>query len=148
VFEVLKTSVADYRNVILYNAAIGASDGTVSFYRQNNFDPANPVQNSMSGSIFQNHQAANSGSPIFVAQIGILTFLKTIGKRIDLMKIDIEGAEVPLLETLLESSLIDQISVIRVETHEHCLPELVERTHAIRQRAKRLTSPKINMNWH
>jgi FkbM family methyltransferase len=148
VFEALKSSVAMYQNVILYNAAIGSSDGTVSFYRQRDFDPADPVRNSIGASTFQTHQGINGDTPICVPQIGILTFLKAIGKHIDLMKVDIEGAEVPMLETLIESPLIDQISVMLVETHEHCIPELVERTDAIRQKARRLISAKIDMNWH
>ena len=148
VFEALKSSVVSYQNVILYNAAIGPSDGTVSFYRQRDFDPTDPVRKSEGASTFQNHRDVNNDTSICVPQIGILTFLKTIGKRIDLMKVDIEGAEVPMLETLIESPLIDQISVMLVETHEFCLPELAERTDAIRQKARRLISTKIDMNWY
>jgi hypothetical protein len=61
---------------------------------------------------------------------------------------DIEGSEVPVLETLLASPLSNEVSVILVETHEHVLPNLVERTFALRQRAAKISQPAINMDWH
>ena len=53
-----------------------------------------------------------------------------------------------MLETLLSSSLAQNISVMLVETHEHVLPELVDRTHALRKRVKTFSCPRIDMNWH
>jgi len=148
IFEVLRERVGGLKNVILYNVAIGATDGSVPFYRQKQFDPQDAGRYSIGASIFAGHQAVNHDATITVSQIGILTFLEKIGKHVDLMKVDIEGAEVPMLETLLSSPLAQNVSVILVETHEHVLPELVDRTHAIRKRVKTLSRPYIDMNWH
>ena len=148
IFELLREGVGGRKNVVLYNAAIGATDGSVTFYRQTKFDHHDPAKYSLGASIFSGHQAVNSNAPIIVPQIGILTFLEKIGKHIDLMKVDIEGAEVPMLEVLLSSPLAQNISVMLVETHEHALPELVNRTNAIRERVKTLTLPQIDMHWH
>ena len=98
IFQMLRERVGALKNVTLYNAAIGASDGFVTFYRQEQFDPRDPGRYSLGASIFASHQAVGRDAQIIVPQIGILTFLKQIGKHVDLMKIDIEGAEVPLLE--------------------------------------------------
>ena len=91
--------------------------------------------------------AVNSVVQLTVPQVGILTLLEKIGKPVHLMKVDIEGAEVPMLETLLSSPLAQNISIMLIETHEH-IPELVDRTHALRKRVKALSSPQIDMNWH
>jgi FkbM family methyltransferase len=148
IFRFLKASVCGRSNVFLYNAAIGASDGSISFYRQTLFDPSNPVKYSLGASIFPQHQAVSDAASMSVPQIGILPFLAKIGKRVDLMKVDIEGAEVPMLETLLSSPLAQNVSVMLVETHEFVLPDLVDRTDAIRRRVRRLSRPQIDMNWH
>jgi FkbM family methyltransferase len=147
VFEELRKNVGSIKNVKLYNVAIGAGDGEVTFYRNTGFDVRDPVRNSVGSSIFAGHQAVSPSESITVPQLGILTFLKQIGKRVDLMKIDIEGAEVPVLETLLGSPLAESVSIVLVETHEHVLPELVDRTDALRRRAAKLNQPKIDMNW-
>lgn len=148
VFKLLQESVRGRSNVILYNAAIGASDGTISLYRESLFDPNNAAKYSLGASVFPQHQAVSVAAPTTVPQIGILGFLEKIGRRVDLMKVDIEGAEVPMLETLLSSPMAQNISVMLVETHEFVLPELVDRTDALRKRARGLSRPHINMNWH
>jgi FkbM family methyltransferase len=148
VFKLLQKNVQGRSNVILYNAAVGASDGTVSLYRESLFDPNDPTKYSLGASIFPQHQAVDASAPTSVPQIGILSFLEKIGKRIDLMKVDIEGAEVPVLETLLSSPLAQNITIMLVETHEFILPGLADRTHALRKRAKNLSLPHIDMNWH
>jgi len=148
VFEILRRNVASRTNVRLYNAAIGAEDGEVTFYRQLEFDAQNPARNSVASSVFSGHEAVNGAQGITVPQIGIVSFLEKIARPVDLMKIDIEGAEVPVLETLLSSTMLNTVSVILVETHEHVLPELANRTDALRQRIKRLERPKIDLNWH
>lgn len=147
-FELLQKRVAGLKNVFLYNAAIGATDGWVEFYREAQFDPRDPGKYAMGASTFAGHLAVNSDAPMTLPQIGILTLLEKIGKPVDLMKVDIEGAEVPMLETLLSSPLAQSISIMLVETHEHALPELVDRTYALRKRVNTLSSPQIDMNWH
>lgn len=54
-------------------------------------------------------------------------------KRIDLMKINIEGGEYELLECILDSGLIDRIDNIQVQFHA-CIPEAKVRMTAIQKR--------------
>jgi len=67
---------------------------------------------------------------------------------IGVLKIDIEGSEVALLERLLNDPVCDRIDHIFVETHERSLPELAARTDALRQAARFRTHPRIEMDWH
>ena len=147
VFEILRANTISHNNVRIYNAAIDSDDGEITLYRQSGFEAHDPVKNSVGSSIFADHASVNPTLAITVQKIGILTFLNMIGKHVDLMKMDIEGAEVQVLETLLSSPLQKTVSYILVETHEHVLPELVNRTDDLRRRAKKLNRPKIDMNW-
>ncbi len=45
-----------------------------------------------------------------------------------------EGAEVPILESLLDGGLIDRADWVFAETHERIIPGLAERTIALRRR--------------
>jgi FkbM family methyltransferase len=147
VFEVLRSTYGSRNNVHLYNAAVGSEDGEVQLFRERAFDAADPTSASLGASVFASHGAVDSARAVAIPQIGILTLLHAIGKKVDLMKVDIEGAEVPVLETLLSSPMASRVSVILVETHEHVLPELAERTDILRKRAKEISEPKIFMNW-
>jgi len=64
-----------------------------------------------------------------------------------LLKIDIEGAEVPLLEALLDHPALEKVDMIFCETHENRLPALAARTEALRKRVAGLARPKINLDW-
>lgn len=79
--------------------------------------------------------------------IDIMEFLGSIDSHIDILKMDIEGAEVPILEKMLCSEITNTTHII-VETHEHCLPELARRTHDIRKRVRDIKEPIIDLNWH
>jgi hypothetical protein len=61
---------------------------------------------------------------------------------------DIEGAEVPILESLLNSSIAERIHCIFVETHEFKVPGLLERTDALRKKISKMKQPMIYLNWH
>lgn len=146
-FEQLSSELGGRKNVTLYNAAVGARDGEVEFFRGTNFE-ANPTSASLASSTFSSHEGVRKDGSFRVPQIGILSLLERIGKRVDLIKMDIEGSEVPLLETLLASEAAKNISTILVETHEHCIPDLVDRTFALRQHSASLSQPVINFDWH
>ena len=56
---------------------------------------------------------------------------------IGILKVDIEGAEVPLLEALFDrSDLMGRISHIFAETHEWLIPDHKPRVKALRARAR------------
>ena len=64
-----------------------------------------------------------------------------------LIKIDIEGAEINLIERIIDSGSYKNIGQIFVETHEHKIPELVEPTNTLRARIKKEEITNINLNW-
>jgi hypothetical protein len=61
---------------------------------------------------------------------------------------DIEGAEVEILEALLASGTVDKLRHVFVETHELQFPDLLERTWQLREKVKTLKDVSINLDWH
>lgn len=64
------------------------------------------------------------------------------------MKIDVEGAEVPILEAIISNGLMDRIDRIFAETHEKKIPQLAERTERLRREARARWPDRINLDWH
>jgi hypothetical protein len=60
---------------------------------------------------------------------------------------DIEGAEVPILENLLDTGLIERIDWVFAETHQIVIPELADRTMALRQRVLQEGWRNISLDW-
>lgn len=64
------------------------------------------------------------------------------------MKLDIEGAELDILETLDREAMFDRIRVLVAETHERKFKDLRPRFRALRQGfAERHDPNRVNLDW-
>ena len=145
--ERLRSNLAHTENVKIVSAAAGMVDGYVELYRHEQFQE-NPVSYSISSSVFRNKPNVCGKVGIQVQQVDFIRYLEEIDDNIGILKIDIEGAEVSLLEALFErSDLMARISYIFAETHEFILPSLRPRVRELRARACNLAHPVVNLYW-
>ena len=142
----LRDNCSDLENVEIMEAAAGTEDGTIELFRTPDFD-ADPEQQSLSSSVISSKLNVDSENGITVPAINCIRFLRELDGKVAVLKIDIEGAEVPLLETLFDDPVLQKIDNIFVETHESRVPDLSARSEALRRRARKIPHPAINMNW-
>lgn len=109
-------------NFHFHSYGISTIDGIEKFYL-----PANP--NYVSGSIVTNNNI-NTTNSINVPMRRIKTIMQDLGhKKIDILKMDIEGAEYDVIEDILSSEIaIDQMVI---EFHHRMLENGVQRTRKI-----------------
>ena len=118
-FATLTANVADLDNVRVENAAAGTREGMARLYRHPRFDE-DPILYSESSSTIATKKNVNREDAIEVREFDFISFLYTLDEEIGVLKIDIEGAEVDLLEALLDSPIIlSRIKYIFAETHEN-----------------------------
>lgn len=146
-FSRLTDATKHLANVECIQAAVGAKDGEINIYRETGFEE-HSEHLSVATSIYPNKSRIDPNSSITVPLIDIRRFIAELDQDIAIIKIDIEGAEVPLLEGLLASNVLDRIDYIFAETHEFLIPELEERTDALFRQARRIRRPKINLFWN
>jgi hypothetical protein len=60
---------------------------------------------------------------------------------------DIEGAEIEILQRLIAEKLYQRIELILVETHETKIPEQVEPLKAIKKTLQDQQIHNIKLNW-
>ena len=85
---------------------------------------------------------------IFAQGINFLEFLENLDCEVGIIKMDIEGGEVDLLELMLErDDLLEKIDFIFVETHEKKSPNQLKRVRSLRAKALKLKRPRINLYW-
>jgi FkbM family methyltransferase len=129
-------------NVHLLRQAVGLDVRQAALYRHAKFAD-NPNRFVQSSSLFT---ARDNGQEfVMVDQIDFPAFIQALSCRIAILKLDIEGAEVPILERLLDTGLIERFDYVFAETHERVIPALVERTMALRTRVASLRN--INLDW-
>ena len=100
-YAALQTNVADLDNVKIENAAAGTSERTVLLYRHTRFEE-NPALNSQSSSVISSKSNISEEGAIEIHQVDFIRYLESLKEHIGLLKIDIEGAEVDLLEALFD----------------------------------------------
>lgn len=149
-FSRLTEACADLPNVTLHNAAVGASAGKIRLMRAQNFAD-NPETASVKSTIVGGGRMIREDEGIEVTLLSFPDLLRELtadGREIALVKMDIEGAELEILEVLEEEGLFDNIRCMIVETHERKFKDLRPRYRALRERVA--ASPhahRIYLDW-
>ena len=133
-------------NIVLHNAAVGAAGGTVRLYRSRFFAEDNALW-SQSTSQYATKNNVDPSAHFDATVVDLATFVGALDGRVALLKIDIEGAEVAVLNRLIDDGLMDRIDAVFVETHERKIPELAEPTAALRQRIADLGLARVSLDW-
>ena len=82
-----------------------------------------------------------------VETLDFIEFIKNIGKKVRLIKIDIEGAGVKSINEMIDSGIYRNIDQKFVETHDDLISDLVDATNELRRRIKKEEITNINLNW-
>ena len=135
-------------NVEITPAAAGVSDGTVALYRRVGFAD-DPARYSESASIVADKMNLDRGNTVEVEQVDFARYLEALDREIGVLKMDIEGAEVEILEALFaRPDLLRRVRYIFAETHERMIPGHGPRVEALRRRAAGMERPRVNLDWH
>lgn len=147
ILALLRANVADLDNVKIVNAAASTSEGVIHLYRHVRFDK-NPEFYSRSSSIVSSKNNVKTENAVEVRQVDFIKYLEDLDEDIGILKIDIEGAEVELLEALFNRpDIMKRIDYIFAETHENRIPGHEQRVNALRKLALEIKRPRINLDW-
>jgi len=130
-------------NLVVHPQAVGVRPGHATLFRKPKLDEK-AVGGTQSSSLVKRDLHADA---VEVEVIDLAAFITGLGRRVDVVKLDIEGAEVDILEAMLETRFDRQIGQLLVETHERFSPELAARTAAIRARVRELGIENIDLDW-
>ena len=145
--ELLRKAVKGHENVTIIEAAAGDRNGSSMLYRSARFDTS-PDRLTKSSSLFADKKNVDGAKGIEIKIRDFVEFINELDGKIALIKIDVEGAEVPLLEKLLNAEARKRIGHVFVETHERDIPAIAARTRALRQKTRGSKNPAVNWDWH
>jgi len=151
-FEELSDRVASRENVILHNVAVGVVAGTVPLMRAENFEK-NPLGGSVKSTVVAGGRNIEhrDAARIEVPMIALPEMIRGVAARsgqVAFLKMDIEGAELALLEHMLAEGLFDLVGLTVAETHENKFRKLRPRFAALRQSvAATYPVTRVNLDW-
>lgn len=149
VFASLQTRFAEAPNVTLVNAAVGVGAGTVRLMRSDNFE-ANPAGASVKSTILDGGRRIDAGNSVEVPLVDFPAFLREKSGKdgIAFVKMDIEGAELDILEAMMRDDLFGHVRCLVAETHERKFRDLRERYRDLRRTvAERYGPSHVNLDW-
>lgn len=149
-FDHLKQRFGDAPNVTLVNAAVAATPGTVRLMRAENFD-ANPTGASVKSTILDGGRSIDQGNAVEVACLSFPDILRehaSAASPLAFVKMDIEGAELEILESMLEQDLFPYVRCLVAETHERKFKNLRPRFRDLRKTVKARFAPgHVSLDW-
>ena len=150
-FGKLKKAMKGQENVILHNAAVGVENGSIRLMRAENFDD-NPRGASVKSTVISGGRKIDEQeNGIDVTQVSLLGRIDELVEQhgeIAFLKMDIEGAELDILEAMLKRNLFDKIRLTVAETHESKFKKLRPRFAALREAVtEKYPITKVNLDW-
>ncbi|MEI9910218.1 MAG: FkbM family methyltransferase [Bacteroidota bacterium] len=79
--------------------------------------------------------------------IDLVSYIQNSGKKIDLVKLDVEGAEIEILKKVIATDAYKLFDRMYVETHETKIPSQAKELEWIKQEMKNRGIKNIKLNW-
>lgn len=143
-FEALQAATRGLPNVTLHQAAVTLSDGHAALRRAEHFASA-PLRRTVASTLIEGDHDGRREA-LTVRTVDFPAFLRSLPTPPRLVKMDIEGAEVAILEALFASGEIDRLGEVFVETHERQHHALRARTFALIDAAQ-ARGARVDFDW-
>ncbi|MEY3534388.1 MAG: hypothetical protein RI979_2414 [Pseudomonadota bacterium] len=132
------------------NAAVGVGSGTVRLMRADNFGD-NPEGASVKSTILDGGRRIDAENAVEVPLIDFPSWVADQVKargEVAFIKMDIEGAELDILEKMDAEQLFQNVRCLVAETHERKFKDLRDRYKALRDKVSESYAPgKVNLDW-
>jgi FkbM family methyltransferase len=149
-FTTLQGKFSGLGNVTLINAAVGVGTGTVRLMRADNF-ASNPTGASVKSTILDGGRRIDADNSVEVPLIDFPSLVRAKAAErggIAFVKMDIEGAELEILERMDAEGLFAHVRCLVAETHERKFRDLRDRYRAIRESfAEKYPAGRVNLDW-
>lgn len=145
-YEALLKNTAHYPNVKAFHAAVTTAPGPVRLYLHK-WAGQDPLHWSTGSSLFSAKSNVSKDTYCLIEGIQLAQFIKDLGGPIRILKMDIEGAEVDILNQLLDEGLQNAIEQAFVEVHDKRIRELVAPTQKLRDRLEGLGVTHFRLDW-
>lgn len=143
----LEQRFPDTPNLTVYQNAVSDKNARANFYLHRNLAPER-LRAANGSSLLSFKKNINKAAPIDVETIDLAEFLYSLQRSVAVLKIDIEGAEIKVVNHLLDTGAYQIAELILIETHEDRIPELKKQTKNLRNRIVEMgQTERINLGW-
>jgi len=132
-------------NLILYEKAVGITNSKKLLFRYRKFDKNNPI--SSQGSSLLEYRSGPNMPSVEINVINFIDYLKSLKVTISLLKMDIEGSEIEILNAMIDEDIHSKVGFIFVETHERFSHALGLDTAKLKLRIQKSKINNVCLDW-
>jgi len=145
-FEILQRRVRNKKNVIVIQKGVWHENASLSLFHHKD-SQNNEAAFTVGSSIIQNKMNINTEKAERIEVIDLVEFIQKLGKKISLIKLDVEGAETKILEKIMKTKAYLLFDKMYVETHESKIPLQKKDLDVIRKEMILKGVKNIKLNW-
>jgi FkbM family methyltransferase len=149
-WDILRRRFWMMSNVTCFNRGVMDRDCKLSFQMPQAHEQYDVVDASTAATFTEGVMETDRYSvrEVNIQCIDLEKFIKDLGRRVRILKLDVEGSEVAIINKLMDTGTIDQIDLVIAETHDWLMPALVDPTNALRKRiASEARDDTIRLDW-
>lgn len=145
-FAVLQKRFENVPNVTLLNKGVWDKNTQLSLYTHKDSNEGDAAF-TVSSSIVSNKVNVDAANATQIDVVDLTEFIESLGRRVNLIKLDVEGAETEILKKVLEKETYRLFDAMYVETHETKILGQKEELDAIRATMQTKSVTNIKLNW-
>jgi len=134
------------KNIILVKKGVWDKDATIQLYTHKE-SSGNEASFTVGSSIVAGKLNVDTARGQSIEVTDLVAFMQQQGRKIDLVKLDVEGAEIDILKKILATGSHTLFDRMYVETHETKIPSQQQDLAAIKEEMSRKEITNIKLNW-
>lgn len=145
IFETLRERTRPYPNIHIFNEAVSHEDGEVTLYVRAPQRPGHYQGSTLAeGKVDLDYQQS-----VKVPALRLSAILDRIGKPVRLVKMDVEGVEYRVLQTLIDEGRAGELAEVHVECHAAKVEGLpAQKARVLAALAAAGLSDRYHFDWH
>ncbi|WP_213946474.1 FkbM family methyltransferase [Litoribacter ruber] len=146
-YKMLQTRFKDEKNMQLINKAVDHQNSVAKLYFHMHQQESGNSAFTVSSSIIGDKKNINLQDSIEIETVDLDSFISNLDQPVDILKMDVEGAEIEILHKLIQNETYKKIGILLVETHETKIPGHIDKVAELKATIRRLKIDNIKLNW-
>jgi len=146
-FKKLSLRCKNKKNITLIQKGVWDKNSKIDFFLHENDRHGNEASYTVGSSIMSEKSNVNTETCQSIEVLDLVEFMQKLNRKIDLVKLDVEGAEIAILRRILATDAWHLFDRMYVETHETKIPSQVKDIDWIKKQMKDKNIQNINLNW-
>jgi len=145
-YRLLQKRLGDQKKVHCLQKAVWTEHATLDLYLYPRHDHGR-ADFTVSSSLVKEKCNVSDQYKVEVQAVDLIAFIKNLDKKVAILKMDVEGAEIKILERLIAEEVYKWVGLILVETHETKIHQQQAPLRAIKASIARQNITNIKLNW-